>query len=72
MLQEAPAPELVPRRPFEGVPRATVTNVRALLWSGPLGVVMVFFGLFVMAGFFPPPIAKTVVASAAPTLFDLE
>jgi hypothetical protein len=55
VLQEAPAPDLVPRRPFEGVPGATVTNLRALLWSGPLGVVMVFFGLFVMAGFFPPP-----------------
>jgi hypothetical protein len=32
-----------------------VTNLRILLWSGPVGVVLVFFGLFVMAGFFPPP-----------------
>jgi hypothetical protein len=65
VLQEAPAPGLVPRRPFEGVPRATVTNVRALLWSGPLGVLLVFFGLFVLAGFFPPPSPEKTGAQVA-------
>lgn len=44
-----------PRRPLTDAPPATVTNLRILVWTGPVCVLMVFFGLFVMAGFFPPP-----------------
>lgn len=59
------SPSTAPRRPFDEVPAATVTNLRILLWSGPLGVVMVFFGLFVMAGFFPPPSPELTGAEMA-------
>ena len=44
-----------PRRPLADAPPATVTNLRILVWTGPVCVLMVFFGLFVMGGFFPPP-----------------
>jgi len=44
-----------PRRPLDDAPPATVMNLRILVWTGPICVLMVFFGLFVMAGFFPPP-----------------
>lgn len=54
-LEQAAAPGTAPTRVLEDVPRATVTNLKLLLWSGPIGVVCVFFGLFVMCGFFPPP-----------------
>lgn len=37
---------------------ATVNNLKILIWSGPICVIMVFFGLFLMAGFFPPPSPK--------------
>lgn len=56
-VDEAPA-VTAPIRDVGEAPKATVTNLRILLWSGPVGVVMVFFGLFVMAGFFPPPNPK--------------
>jgi hypothetical protein len=64
VLAQAP-PQTPPRRPFDDVPRATLTNLRILLWSGPVGVVLVFFGLFVLAGFFPPPSPEKTGAEVA-------
>lgn len=44
-----------PRQPLADLPRASLTNLKILVWSGPVCVVTVFLGLFVLAGFFPPP-----------------
>lgn len=47
-----------PRPILAGAPAATLTNLRILVWSGPVCVLLVFLGLFVMAGFLPPPSAE--------------
>lgn len=65
VLEQTPAGTAAPRQPFADTPRATITNLRILVWTGPACVLMVFFGLFVMAGFFPPPSPEKTGAEVA-------
>ena len=64
-VDNAPAITAAPRQPLADLPRASLTNLKILVWTGPICVVMVFTGLFVMAGFFPPPSPKLTGAEMA-------
>ncbi len=65
VLEQSAVGTAAPAHPFAGLPRATITNLRILVWTGPICVLMVFFGLFVMAGFFPPPSPELTGAEVA-------